>query len=291
MPVDATALGVKLPSRVVEVTPRMTLAYAAGIGDLGPATFDDCRAEPLLAPPSFSSVLEWPVVANGRSELLGLEPDEAQRSVHAEQDSFFLQEIRVGDRVRTRGRIVAIRQTRAGALVQTRLSTEDAADETPKITSWHTAIFRGIPVAGEGGRLEEAPSWPSAGPALERSAALPIPRQAAHVYTEYTGIWNPIHTERRVALAAGLPDIILHGTATLALAGREIVACAKGKAARLLRLRGRFRAVVVPGSTITVLHGAASDEAVHFIVRTEAGEEAIGDGFVQLAPSQPEGGS
>ncbi len=265
----------------------MTLAYAAGIGDLGPATFDDAGDQPLMAPPSFCSALEWPVVANQRRELLGLEPDEARRAVHAEQDSTFHRPIRPGDRVRTGGRIAAIRQTRAGALVQTRIASENADDGTPIVTSWHTAIFRGVPVTGEGGRVDEAPSWPAAA-ALERSVALPIPRQAAHVYTECSGLWNPIHTERRVALAVGLPDIILHGAATFSLAGREIVAAhADGAAGRLLRLRGRFRALIVPGSTVTLLHAAGSGGEVHFVVRNEQGEEAIAGGFAQLAPTPP----
>ena len=49
------------------------------------------------------------------------------------------------------------------------------------------------------------------------SATSPSAATAAHVYTECARIWNPIHTDVAYARAAGLPDIILHGTATLAL--------------------------------------------------------------------------
>ena len=76
-----------------------------------------------------------------------------------------------------------------------------------------------------------------------------------HVYTECARIWNPIHTERDVALRAGLPDIILHGTATWALAGREVLrAYGDGDPARLKRLHGRFTAMVIPGTSIVVEH-------------------------------------
>merc|ERR1719203_342704 len=47
---------------------------------------------------------------------------------------------------------------------------------------------------------------------------LPVSAVEAHVYTECSRIWNPIHTDKAAALAAGLPDVILHGTATLAKA-------------------------------------------------------------------------
>jgi acyl dehydratase len=107
-----------------------------------------------------------------------------------------------------------------------------------------------------------------------------IPREMPHVYTECASIWNPIHTERAVALAAGLPDIILHGTATWALAGREILrAYADADPRRLRRLHGRFRGMVIPGTEITVEHAARRDGGVHFLVRNDRGEPAIDQGY------------
>ena len=54
---------------------------------------------------------------------------------------------------------------------------------------------------------------------------MPVSATAAHVYTEGARIWNPIHTDAAVAARAGLPGIILHGTATLALAVSISVTC------------------------------------------------------------------
>ncbi len=95
------------------------------------------------------------------------------------------------------------------------------------VTSWTHSIYRGVEVAGEAAVIEQAPVVPSGGDGeagLRATAiTIAIPREMPHVYTECASIWNPIHTERAVALAAGLPDIILHGTATWALAGREVL--------------------------------------------------------------------
>jgi acyl dehydratase len=83
--------------------------------------------------------------------------------------------------------------------------------------------------------------------------AFPVRRGFAHVYSECAAIWNPIHTERVVALRAGLPDIILHGTATWALAGLAVaLRRAGGDPLRLRRLTGRFAAPVLPDSTLRV---------------------------------------
>ena len=44
---------------------------------------------------------------------------------------------------------------------------------------------------------------------------------------------------------------------------------------RLRRLHGRFRAMVLPGTEITVEHAAGRDGAVHFVVRNHRDEPAI----------------
>ena len=136
-------------------------------------------------------------------------------------------------------------------------------------------------VEGVPERLEEAPPSPSLSePPATESVEISIAREMPHVYSECADIWNPIHTERAVALTAGLPDIILHGTATWALAGREIVRrFCDGDPLRLRRLCGRFRAMVIPGTSITVTLGRDSGGAVRFAVLNDRGDEAISAGY------------
>jgi len=283
MSVRGDALGAELPPSTVEVTTRMTLAYAAGIGDVGPRTFDDAGPEPLVAPPPFCVRLEWGVLRHGRSDVLGLDAAERLRAVHVEQDSTFHRPILPGDALTTRARVVAIRATRAGAFVQTRLRTTDRATDTPVVTSWHSAIYRGVAVAGEDGRVERPPEFPGAPGALPSHTTIAIPREAAHVYTECADIWNPIHSERRVALSVGLPDVVLHGTATWAIAGREIVKAHGGSdPTRLRRLRARFQAPIVPGGEIVLRCGADETGGVHFRVANGRGETALAEGYAQL---------
>ena len=107
-----------------------------------------------------------------------------------------------------------------------------------------------------------------------------------HTYTECADIWNPIHTERKVALASGLPDIILHGTATWALASREIVrAQADGDGTRLSALGGRFTGMVLPGTTITLAMSKtkSANGVVHFEVRNPDGRPVLSGGAAEIA--------
>ena len=138
-------------------------------------------------------------------------------------------------------------------------------------------------IEGNPASCEQAPELP---PLQDVSAypAVPIqvPEGAAHTYTECARIWNPIHTDKAVALAAGFPDIILHGTATLALAVTDIVnRFAAGDPTRIRRLGGRFAAMVLMPSTIS-LQASQQGNVVSYQVLTEAGDTAISNGFVCL---------
>ena len=136
-------------------------------------------------------------------------------------------------------------------------------------------------VIGEGKDcvIEEAPEWRDdtvMGDWTE--TVIPISRELPHVYTECADIWNPIHTERAAALAAGLPDIILHGTCTWALAVREIVADRLGGDPEgLERFSGRFTGMVLPGTDIIVRHAATNKGARYEVIAAD-GSIAISDG-------------
>jgi len=138
------------------------------------------------------------------------------------QDSIYHQPIRPGVKLRTTGTVVGIRRARAGAHLTAKLETFDTESGDTIVTSWTTSIIRDVDVVGKD-KCGELPDLPAGSAIPAAAAAVFIPREMSHTYTECADIWNPIHTEREVALAAGLPDIILHGTAIWALAGREVV--------------------------------------------------------------------
>ena len=89
-----------------------------------------------------------------------------------------------------------------------------------------------------------------------------------------------------MALAAGLPDIILHGSATLTIALREVVnRCLGGDPARVARLVGQLRAMVIPGEYITVRcwedrTAADGGREIFYDVLNQAGQPAVANGVV-----------
>src|SRR5262249_17767346 len=178
---------------------------------------------------------------------------------------------RVGDRLRTTATIIAIEPRRPGAYVVTRFETCDA-DGLPVTTTDYGSIYRGVgcddeaavspPESARPGRSAIATAPDSGSRVPDWSGTVLIGAPLAHVYTECARIWNPVHTDRAAARKAGLPDIILHGTATLALAVSKIVDReGLGAGAPITRIGCRFRGMVRLPSAITVMgwKGARSD--------------------------------
>jgi len=286
LPVKASALGQKIDGRIVEATPRRLLAYAAGLGASEALYMDDAQPGGIVALPAFVVSLEWPVVgSDAYRAALGLSTAERLKGVHVLQDSRFRRAIRPGDKLSTEGQIILVRPTSAGANVVVKLTTVDAGGALV-VESHYGAIFRGIGVDGGGGQREEIPALrPDAEVTGAQKAIgrIPIAANLPHVYTECSGIWNPIHTERTVAKAAGLPDIILHGTATWALACLAVIrAHGEGDATRLRRFAGRFDAMVLPGSTVAIEHQRSDPRKVAFAVRNAEGKLAIANGLAEI---------
>ncbi len=290
MPIRSAAVGSQTAPQVFDITPRRLLSYAAGLGESNPHYLDDAADTGIVGHPAFCVTLEWPVTLMLRDEeTLGMCWEEKIRGVHAEQDSVFHRPIRPGDRLRTVASLVQIRRIRPGAFVLTKFDTVDDRTDAPVVTSYASSIYRGVEVEGDDVCIEEAPSLPVAAQSTAALTEIPIPiaREAPHVYTECVQIWNPIHTERQVALQAGLPDIILHGTATWALAaGHLIQHCAQADPARLRRFIGRFSAMVIPGSTITLEYREPEGETVSYAVCNAEGAPAISQGMAVFGEPQ-----
>lgn len=284
MTIDAAAAGRDAGALEAKATKRRLMAYAAGIGAEDHCYFDDEGG--VVGHPAFCVSLEWPVVS-GPAYLaaIGRSSDAPRGAVHVLQDSRFHKLIRADDRLRTRARIVQVRQTGAGVLVMSCVDTFESATYSPVVTTWTAAMFLRD-------KLQGSPTTNEEPPALRNDADVTVASQRiaintspglAHRYSECASIWNPIHTERSAARAIGLPDIVLHGTCTWALAGQALIhAAAAGEPRRLRRLAGRFKGVVIPGERLELEYGRESETVWQFAVRTPRGELAITHGVAEI---------
>ena len=272
----ATLLGAAVGPRTQAIDARWLMAYAAGLGETDPRYFDTGAASGPLAHPLFAVCYEWPLAVELRETVIG--DAIAPFSVHATHDLTIHRPPRAGDVLSTSARVVEVRPVKAGSLVVVKLETVDAQG-APITTTRYGSIYRGVGCDGDAGNAPPRPAPPGA---VGWEEPVDVGAGLAHVYTECSRIWNPIHTDIAVARAAGLPGLILHGTATLALAvSRVIRRDLAGAPAHVRGVTVRFTGMVPLPSTFTVRGRGASHAEVHFDAVDAAGRPVLHGGVVR----------
>jgi acyl dehydratase len=250
MKLPSAHVGTTVGPLVQEVDARWLMAYAAALDDTRPEYLDTTRPGGVIGHPLFPVCYEWPLAVELREAMA---PEVAVRSVHATHDLRLSRPERAGDRLRTTATVRAAERRAPGAYVVTRLETVDAAGQHVSTTEYGS-IYRDVDCEPRGSApTHAAPPARSAPPRPEWSVRVSVPAGLAHTYTECARIWNPIHTDKAVALSAGLPDIILHGTATLALAVSAVLGRpGAGDVGDVSHIACRFAGMVRLPSSITV---------------------------------------
>lgn len=271
MPFNADLAGATWGPIRWEMTPRRALAYRAALAPDDAAGLDDAAPEGLTALPMQVVSPEWVLVLLAREHPdQTLTAAEGRQAVHAGQDSRFHRPIRAGDLLEVSATLLGARASRAGVVTAIRFDTRDARTGELMVETLSTTVYRDVALTGAG--TPDVPPPAYAAPA-EDAPTVTIPTSAGlpHIYSECAEIWNPIHTERQVALAAGLPDIIIHGTALWALAGLEAARIyASGDTRRLTRLAARFTGQAFPGRAMTLAHDRDGD-TVRLALRSDDG--------------------
>lgn len=283
MPLSTSTVGQQSKPFEHKIDARWVMAYAAGLNDTAACYMDTQAHGNVIAHPVFPVCIEWPVILDARN-LAGtnsMSAEESARGVHASHDLHIFKPIRAGDLLTTQATVIGVEKIKPGAAQHLRLDTHNQQGELVTRT-YQLGISRGVEITGDKMFIESPPPWPDFAQAGEaKTFSIPVAEGAANIYTETARIFNPIHSDKAVALASGLPDIILHGTATLALAISQIVNhFVSGKPENIKRLGGRFSAMVLMPSVLTLQIHADTASGVSYSLLTDKGELAISHGFV-----------
>lgn len=239
--------GRTLPYRV-EPTWRQTMNYAAAVGDANPLYLDDTRDGSIIAPPMIAVALTWGMSADFRRYW----PDDTfpyevlQQQVHYTETLLWERMIRPGEPLHIQGELAGIVPHRAGTVMTVCYRATDDHGR-PVFTEYIGGMLRDVKCADKGRTVDHLPEAPRA-PRVddpEWEVTVHIDPLAAHVYDGCADIAFPIHTSVAFARAVGLPGAILQGTATLAMAVREIVdRTLDGDATRVARVDAAFTGMV-----------------------------------------------
>lgn len=262
MKISADIVGREARTETVQVDKRWIMAYNAALGEVS-----------AMPHPLFPVCYEWDA-ARALRESTGLQALNAQL-VHAQHDLVIHRSPRADETLTTTARVVTVGQRKPGAFVTIRLAAH-GTDGEPVSTSDYGMLYRGVALEGGRRAVEEVEDPPKHSRKLRQIGDVAIAATTAHVYTECARIWNPIHTDRAYARAAGLPDIILHGTATLALSVSKVVDVLKPE---VRRVRCRFAGMVLMPGTLTV-HASRQGDGIAFATRDARGETVIDRGWI-----------
>ena len=290
MKIDSSLVGRELAGLEHEVNWRETMNYAAAVGDVNPLFFDDSSQQGIVAPPLFAVAVTWPFIENVQVQLgSALPPEIYVNMVHATEHLVFHRPVRPGDSLHVAGEVAAVIPSRRGTLLVLKLEATDS-DGQKVFTEFGGAFFRGVGCTDSGQGRENLPALPpwkiSSSPLW--NVEIPIREEAAHVYDGCTNIVFAIHTSRAFARSVGLPDAILQGTATLAMAAREIVNKeADSDPTRLREISCRFSGMVTPGTSIRVellqKKEGSEGKILSFRVLNAEGRPALQKGFARIA--------
>ena len=291
MQINSRFAGAPLRTHTVTITQRHATNFAASIGDANPCYLDDEREGGLVAHPMIVSALTWPASLNIGEYLLAEDfPAHLNKmQVHFSETILWHAPMTPGMTLTLTGTLAAILPHPGGTHMVLRY---DAHDEKQRLifTEYTGAILRNVKCVPEGKGRETLPTVPSAKSAAEPlwQSPIPIDPLAAYLYDAGADISFPIHTSPAFAHSVGLPGTILHGTATLGIAVRELLNREAGcDPNRLQQLSCRFTDMVIPGTTITVSLGERLETDSHidlfFSVLTERGKRAISGGHARIA--------
>jgi len=263
-------IGKRYDGGYAQVEPEQVDAYAKATNDTHVAYY----GPEAVAPPMFHVRL-----LRGLMHEIATDPElglDYLRLVHGEHDAIFHRPLNHWDLVQLRATLETVEEKSSGLVVGSRLY--GFVDGVLALEA-RTVYF----IRGTGGKSsKEARKDEPEPPPPSFSRVLKVGADQSYRYASASLDDNPIHTDPETARAAGLPDVILHGLCTMALAGRSVCeALTAGDPRFLRRLSVRFARPVFNGSTLTTI-GWKTRTGANFIVRNQDGDVVISNGVAEV---------
>jgi acyl dehydratase len=272
-------------------TLRDTALYALGVG-LAADPLDEAELRFVYEGVDGQGMRALPTLVNvlAHPGFWAREPDTGidwHRLLHAEQAFVLHRPVPAAAEVEGRTRVTALwdKGTGKGALMQSVREIVDLESGRPLASVTQLTMLRGDGGFGEGAS-PGAPPPPHALPERRADAVCDLPTlpRAALIY-RLSGDLNPLHADPAVARAAGFERPILHGLATLGVAGHAVLKTVLDyDPARFAGMRVRFTAPVLPGDTLRTEIWVDGDTVSLRCAALERNRVVLDNGRVDLRP-------
>lgn len=281
--VPEKAVGQRAKSDPVVVTAEEILAFAEATSDDNPRFCDPGR-EDLIAPPIYTARYLNPLYL----KILSMAGANFARVVFGEMDYRYHRPISAGQRVVAEIETTALEDKASGQLLRARGVLKSADDGELLVEGLPSFFVRGERKGPKAAKPEPPPL-----PAEAFVVQLETREDQPTLFAKIANDPNPIHLDDRLAKAAGLGGVIMHGLCSMAFCGRAVLdRLCEGDPSRLERLAVRFSKPARPGKPLTIrVFEPAPGEAsgtYRFIAENDAGLPVITGGVAETLSRQEE---
>lgn len=290
--IDSQYVGEPWPVVKRRVTWHQTTDYAAVIGDMNPLYVDDERDGGVIAPPMFAVTCGWYVRRDYNKYSIKPLPDEIlNNDVHYTLHVEYFKPIQPGineDGVELSisPMIHALIPQRAGTNMVYRYEVRDEAGDLCHI-EYNGCMLRGVSCPDGGkGELPATPA-PSSTDNVIWSKKIHFSREMLYIYDMANSGGFAIHTSPRFAHSVGLPDPLVQGVQTIAVAVRELTYMfADGDGRRVKILAAKLKGMVFAENDVTIqllekdVHPEYTD--LFYQVVNQEGKVVVGNGYLRL---------
>lgn len=256
--INSEHVGEPWPEVKRTVTWHQTTDYAAVIGDMNPIYVDDEREEGIIAPPMFAVTCGWFVRKDfDKYSIKPIDEKILNKEVHYTQYIEHYKPIRPG--ISEKGIELTIRPSihamipqRAGTHMIYRYEVLDESGDVCHVEYCGTMI-RGVSCSdGGSGQIPSVPA-PKSQDNVIWEKSIHISRAMIYIYDMSNGGGAAIHSSKRFAHSVGLPDQLVQGAQTIAIAIRELTyLVADGDGSRLQIQAAKFKGMVFADSDIRI---------------------------------------
>ncbi|MCP4440869.1 MAG: hypothetical protein GY810_18255 [Aureispira sp.] len=280
--ISTDLIGAKLKPFLHKSTFRQTSNYAAAIEDENTIYYNTHQENGVSVHPLFPVAISWQAVEHlDRYLEVYFDGELLHRAVHLSEYLEINAPFTASGDITVTGQIVDLRPHALGSKITMQLvyTNEEGTNLANEYTS---ALLFGVTCEGDKrGTLPKTEKVDITEPIWEENIA--VSRLAPYLYDGCAGIVSKIHTDIKFAQSIGLPDIILHGTATLARAVSLFInEKLGGKPQRVKTIAGKFTGMLVLPNTIRVRLLKETTDELFFDILDSDNNALIKGGYIQF---------
>ncbi len=262
------------------VVPEKTKAYAKATNETNPRYYEldeDKLIIPVLFPVTMVVVPLKEMVTDNTLNL------DISRMVHGEQEILYFRPLKLWDKIKTKLELESIDVKESGDILWAKIngSTEDELVFEIRAGMFFRKQRKGFK------QIKPKVKEVTIEKQIIITKQMKVNSDQSVRYATASGDDNPIHLDKDIALAVGLPDIILHGLCTMAFAIQTIVdGLAGGYPAKVKGVKTRFSKPVFMNNTLTtegwLLEEKETSKIIGFETKNESGEVVLKFGSVEF---------